>query len=88
MDGVTDSMDMTLGELRELVMDRELWRAVIHGVAKSGIWLRDWTEAVKNLPSMQETQEMQVQSLGQEEALEENIATHSSILAWRIPWTE
>ena len=37
---------------------------------------------------MQETQEMQVQSLGQEDPLEEGIPTHSSILAWRIPWTE
>ena len=44
--------------------------------------------AVKNLPAMQETQEVQVQSLGWEDSLEEGMATHSSILAWRIPWTE
>ena len=45
-------------------------------------------EAVKNLPEMQEAQEMQVQSLGWEDPLEEGMATHSSILAWRIPWAE
>ena len=43
---------------------------------------------VKNLPIMQETQEMQVQSLGWEDSLKEEMATHSSIFAWRIPWTE
>ena len=43
---------------------------------------------VNNLPAMQETQETRVQSLGQEDPLEEEIATHSSILAWRIPRTE
>ena len=44
--------------------------------------------AVKNLPAMQETQEMQIQTLGQKDPLEKGIATHSTILAWRIPWTE
>ena len=44
--------------------------------------------AVKNPPSIQEPQEIQFPSLGQEDLLEENMATHSSILAWRIPWTE
>ena len=43
---------------------------------------------VKNLPAMQESQEMQVQSLGREDPLEEGMATHSSILTWRIPWSE
>ena len=45
-------------------------------------------QGVKNLPAMQETQETQVQSLGQENPLEEEMATHSSILAWSISWTE
>ena len=43
---------------------------------------------VKNLPAIQEPQEMLVRSLGREDPLEEGMATHSNILAWRIPWTE
>ena len=44
LNGITDSMDVNLSELRELVMDREAWRAAIHAVAKSQTQLRDWTE--------------------------------------------
>ena len=75
-------------------MDREAWRATVHGVAESRTRLSDFTflsflslvaQMVKNLPLMQE---IQVQSLGQKDPLEKEMATHPSILAWKIPWTE
>ena len=67
LDGITDSMDMALSELREMVMDREAWRVAIHGVAKSRTRLSDFTFTFHF------------------HAVEKEMASHSSVLAWRIP---
>ena len=56
LDAITNSMDMSLCELRELVMDREAWRPAIHGVTKSRTWLSDWTELINRALSVWQDQ--------------------------------
>ena len=63
-------------------------KTMVHSGCITLHWASQVVFIVKNPPAMQETQETRVQSLGGEDPREEGIATHSSILAWRIPWTE
>ena len=64
LDVITDSMDMSLSELQELVMDREAWRATVHGITKSQTRLSDWTELNPTVLFSGLNEEMQIQYLG------------------------
>ena len=87
LDGITDSMDVSLSELREMVMNREAWHAVIHGVTKSRTWLSDWTKLKPCPIGPPKIGGSWWRGLTDCGPLEKGMANHYSILALRTSWT-
>ena len=99
LDGITDSTDMTLSRLREMVKDREAWHAAVHGVTKSPTWLSNCTTTIQLIfevyqwyvraSLVAQWQRIRLPCRRHKfDPLEEEMATHSRIFAWEIPWTE
>ena len=86
LDGIVDSMDMGLGGLWQLVMDREAWHAVAHGVTKSWTQLSNWTEL--NCIYVDDSYSYAVFKQNMVDCQRKQWHPHSSTLAWKIPWME